>query len=129
MTDTTTITIDETETENYGLTDIPMAPCMNVEVIDRPRSYDVRPQYKTMGAAGMDLVADIEAPITIGPGETVTVGSGIKVALPNRYLVGLVFPKSGLGANEGLVLGNGVGVIDSDYRGEIKMAMGISVNP
>lgn len=77
------------------------------------------PEYKTAGAAGMDLIACIETPVVLQPGERRTIPTGIAIALPTPRLVGLVFARSGLASNHGIGLANGVGVIDSDYRGEI----------
>lgn len=77
------------------------------------------PEYKTQGAAGADL--RICVPITIPPNGSVMVSTGISMAIPEGY-VGLVFPRSGL-ANKGVTLKNSVGVIDSDYRGEIQVSL------
>lgn len=73
-------------------------------------------------AAGYDLYACLEAPVTIGPGETVTVGTGITAALPEGYF-GACFARSGLARKEGLRPANCVGVVDSDYRGEYLIAL------
>lgn len=73
-------------------------------------------------AAGYDLYACLEAPVTIGPGETVTVGTGITAALPEGYF-GACFARSGLARREGLRPANCVGVVDSDYRGEYLIAL------
>lgn len=76
------------------------------------------PQYQTPLSAGMDLVADLEEPIVIGPGERFTVPTGIAIALPAGY-EGQVRGRSGLGMRHGITLAQGVGTIDADYRGEI----------
>ena len=73
-------------------------------------------------AAGYDLYACLEAPVTIEPGETVTVGTGITAALPEGYF-GACFARSGLARREGLRPANCVGVVDSDYRGEYLIAL------
>lgn len=77
------------------------------------------PEYKTSGAAGMDLIAAVDEPIRLAPGERRLVPTGIAIALPSDELVALVYARSGLAGKHGIALANGVGVIDSDYRGEI----------
>jgi len=81
------------------------------------------PNRATAGSAGMDLCACMQAPITIAPRELVTVPTGIAIALPNSGCVALLFGRSGLGVKHGISLSNSVGVIDSDYRGEIKVGL------
>lgn len=81
------------------------------------------PQYATAGAAAMDLTACIDEPITIAPRQLASIPTGIAIALPGAEYVALVFARSGLGARHGISLSNGVGVIDSDYRGEIKVGL------
>lgn len=80
------------------------------------------PVYATAEAAGADLCACLEAPVTIGPGETVVIPTGLAVEIPRGY-VGLVFGRSGLALKRDLAPANKVGVIDSDYRGELKTAL------
>ena len=77
------------------------------------------PKYAHEGDAGADMRADIPRPLTIEPGGSAWVGTGVRVAIPDGY-VGLQFPRSGLGCNHGICLANGTGVIDSGYRGEIR---------
>lgn len=77
------------------------------------------PEYKHDGDAGADLRANIDGPLTIQPGESAWVPTGVRMAIPEGH-VGLQFPRSGLGCNHGLCLANGVGVIDSGYRGEVR---------
>lgn len=77
------------------------------------------PYRATSGSAGLDLCAAIEKSVTIAPGDLVSIPSGIAISLPNENYVALVFARSGLGVKHGITLSNGVGVIDSDYRGEI----------
>ena len=81
------------------------------------------PKYATAGAAAMDLTACIDEPITIAPRQLVSIPTGIAIALPSADYVALVFARSGLGVKHGISLSNGVGVIDSDYRGEIKVGL------
>lgn len=80
------------------------------------------PTYGTEYAAGADLYACLEDSVGIGPGETVMIGTGISMEIPDGY-AGLVFARSGLSCKKGLAPANKVGVIDSDYRGEIKVAL------
>lgn len=77
------------------------------------------PEYKSVGAAGVDLVAAVEEPVELAPGERRLIPTGVAVALPSPNFVALVYARSGLAAKHGIALANGVGVIDSDYRGEI----------
>lgn len=81
------------------------------------------PHYATDGAAAMDLCACLDEPVTLQPGERRVIPSGIAIALPSKDYVALVFARSGLGIKKGIALSNGVGVIDSDYRGECMVAL------
>ena len=87
--------------------------------IQRLRDNAVIPTRATEGSAGMDLHACIEQPVTIQPQQRVTIPTGIAVALPSNEFAVFLFARSGLGIKHGIALSNGVGVIDSDYRGEI----------
>ena len=80
------------------------------------------PQYGSAAAAGADLYALLESPVTVAPGETVLLSTGLSAEIPAGY-VGLVFARSSLGIKRGLAPANKVGVIDSDYRGEIKVGL------
>jgi len=82
----------------------------------------VLPQRGTIGAAGADLRALIDEPVTIQPGRTVLLPTGLAFEIPEGY-VGLVFARSSLGSKRGLAPANKVGVIDSDYRGEVMVAL------
>lgn len=81
------------------------------------------PHFATAGAAAMDLHACIEAPIALAPMQRTVIPTGIAIALPSADYVALVFARSGLGIKKGICLSNGVGVIDSDYRGEIGVGL------
>lgn len=81
------------------------------------------PYYASAGAAAMDLHACVDEPVLLKAGERCTVPTGIAIALPDAGYVALVFARSGLGIKKGICLSNGVGVIDSDYRGEIVVAL------
>ena len=81
------------------------------------------PCYETEGAAGLDLRACIDAPAEIAPGETLLVPSGIAIHIADPGLAAVVLPRSGLGHKHGIVLGNLVGLIDSDYQGPVLLSV------
>ena len=81
------------------------------------------PRFATAGAACMDLCACVDEAVTLNAGERRLVPTGIAIALPSPEYVALVFARSGLGIRKGVCLSNGVGVIDSDYRGEISVGL------
>ena len=91
---------------------------LEVRVLDA-RIRDMLPHYATAGAAGLDLRACLDAPLTLAPGDSQLVPSGIAIHLGDPSLAAVVLPRSGLGAKHGIVLGNLVGLIDSDYQGQI----------
>lgn len=80
------------------------------------------PQRQTEGSAGFDLQACIEAPVTLAPGGSYAFPTGIAAEIP-QGCAGLIFTRSGLGFKKGVAVRNGVGVIDSDYRGELRVPM------
>ena len=77
------------------------------------------PTYGSAGAAGLDLRACIDTPLTLEPGDSQLVSSGIAIHIGDPGYAALVLPRSGLGAKQGIVLGNLVGLIDSDYQGQV----------
>lgn len=81
------------------------------------------PNYASSGAAGMDLHACIDSSMTIEPGQRVRIPTGLAMELPGPHVVGLVYARSGLAWRSGLGLPNGVGVIDSDYTGELQVLL------
>ena len=81
------------------------------------------PAYQTPGSAAMDLAAVLDEPVTVEPRALVSIPTGLAIALPGPEWVALVFARSGLGIKHGIALSNGVGVIDSDYRGEIRVGL------
>jgi len=91
---------------------------IDVKVLDK-RLKGHLPAYATAGAAGLDLRACLEAPAELHPGETLLVPTGIAVHLADSGMAAMVLPRSGLGHKHGIVLGNLVGLIDSDYQGQI----------
>ena len=80
------------------------------------------PQYATQGSAGLDLRACIDAPMDIAPGQTVLIPTGLAVYIEDPSLAAMILPRSGLGHKHGIVLGNLVGLIDSDYQGELMVS-------
>lgn len=80
------------------------------------------PKYATEGSAGLDLCAVLDAPLTIEPGATHRIGTGLAVHIAQPGVAGLILPRSGLGTKHGIVMGNLVGLIDSDYQGELQIA-------
>ena len=80
------------------------------------------PSYATDGSAGLDLRACLDEPLEIKPGETKLIPTGIAIYIENPNFAGLVLPRSGLGHKHGIVLGNLVGLIDSDYQGELMLS-------
>ncbi len=88
----------------------------------------VIPQRATGGSAGMDLYAVLDEPVTLKPGETALIPTGIAIALESANEAAFIFPRSGLAIKHGIGLLNSVGVIDSDYRGEIKVGVINQIN-
>ena len=95
---------------------------LDVKILD-PRLKDKLPHYATSGAAGLDLRACIDQPVELKPGATELVPSGIAIHLTDPGLAAIVLPRSGLGHKHGIVLGNLVGLIDSDYQGQIFVSL------
>ncbi len=95
---------------------------LDVKILDS-RLRENLPQYATAGAAGLDLRACIDAPIELKPGATELIPSGIAIHLGDAGLAAMLLPRSGLGHKHGIVLGNLVGLIDSDYQGQIYVSL------
>lgn len=95
---------------------------LGVKILD-PRIREVLPHYATAGAAGLDLRACLNAPLTLMPGDSQLVPSGIAIHIGDPGFAALILPRSGLGAKHGIVLGNLVGLIDSDYQGPLMVSM------
>ena len=87
--------------------------------IKKLRENAVIPKRATAGSAGADLYACIEKDVTIRPGELAMIPTGIAIELPDSSMGAFLFARSGLGVKHGICLSNGVGVVDSDYRGEV----------
>jgi dUTP pyrophosphatase len=95
---------------------------LDVKILD-PRMRDALPRYSTAGAAGLDLRACIGEPVTLVPGAAELIPSGIAIHLSDPGLAAIVLPRSGLGHKHGIVLGNLVGLIDSDYQGQVMVSV------
>lgn len=80
------------------------------------------PEYATPGSAGMDLRACIDKPLRLHPGDTILIPTGLSIYIEDPGLAAIILPRSGLGHKHGIVLGNLVGLIDSDYQGEIMIS-------
>ncbi|MCU0968911.1 MAG: dUTP diphosphatase [Rubrivivax sp.] len=94
---------------------------VDLRILD-PRLVDRLPAYATPGSAGLDLRAAIDAPLTLAAGDAALVPTGIAIHLGDPGLAAMVLPRSGLGHKHGLVLGNLVGLIDSDYQGPLMVS-------
>lgn len=96
-------------------------PTIELKILDdRVRQH--LPAYATPGSAGMDLRACIEEPLTIAPGDTALIPTGVAIHIVDPALAAVVLPRSGLGHKHGIVLGNLVGLIDSDYQGPLMVS-------
>jgi len=94
---------------------------IDVKVLD-PRMAEQLPQYATPGSAGLDLRACLDGPLLLEPGQTVLIPTGIAIHIADPGLAALIVPRSGLGHKHGIVLGNLVGLIDSDYQGPLMVS-------
>jgi dUTP pyrophosphatase len=94
---------------------------VDIKILD-PRMKEQLPAYATPGSAGLDLRACIDAPITLQPGETVLVPTGLAIHVADPSYAAMILPRSGMGHKNGIVLGNLVGLIDSDYQGQLMIS-------
>jgi dUTP pyrophosphatase len=95
---------------------------LDVKILDA-RMKDFLPAYATAGSAGLDLRACLDAPIAIAPGSTHMIPTGLAIHVGDPGYAAVLLPRSGLGHKHGIVLGNLVGLIDSDYQGELKISV------
>ena len=102
--------------------DIASRPRLAVKILDE-RIKERMPRYATDGSAGMDLHALLDAPLTLPPGDCELVRTGLSIHIADPGLAGMILPRSGLGHKHGIVLGNLVGLIDSDYQGELMVSV------
>lgn len=95
---------------------------IDVKILDE-RLRDNPPHYATPGSAGLDLRACIDAPLQVVPAQTTLIRTGMAIHLADPGLAAMILPRSGLGHKHGIVLGNLVGLIDSDYQGELMVSV------
>ena len=93
---------------------------VHIKILDKRA---VMPQKATKGSAGVDLVAIMDKAKVIRPFQSIMVTTGMAVHMQSHEIAGFIFPRSGLGSKHGIVLGNGTGVIDSDYQGELQVCL------
>jgi dUTP pyrophosphatase len=107
---------------------------LDIKILDA-RMRDYLPAYATPGSAGLDLRACLDAPLTLEPGATALVPTGLAIHIEDPGYAAMILPRSGLGHKHGVVLGNLVGLIDSDYQGQLMIstwnrgAMAFVLNP
>ena len=94
---------------------------IDLQVLD-PRMAEQIPAYATPGSAGLDLRACLDAALTLAPGQTVLIPTGLAIHIADPGFAALILPRSGLGHKHGIVLGNLVGLIDSDYQGQLMVS-------
>jgi dUTP pyrophosphatase len=94
---------------------------IDIKVLD-DRMRDQLPAYATKGSAGLDLRACIDEPLTLAPGQTQLIPTGLAIHIQNPNYAAVILPRSGLGHKHGIVLGNLVGLIDSDYQGPLMVS-------
>ncbi|WP_299450211.1 dUTP diphosphatase [uncultured Pigmentiphaga sp.] len=94
---------------------------VDLKILDA-RMRDYLPSYATPGSAGLDLRACLDTPLTVSPGQTVLVPTGLAIHIADPGYAALILPRSGLGHKHGIVLGNLVGLIDSDYQGQLMVS-------
>jgi dUTP pyrophosphatase len=94
---------------------------IDLKVLD-PRAADALPAYATPGSAGLDLRAILDAPRVLAPGEAMLIPTGLAIHIGDPSLAAMILPRSGLGHKHGIVLGNLVGLIDSDYQGQLMVS-------
>ena len=94
---------------------------IEVKILD-PRLHESPPHYATTGSAGLDLRACLAAPLELAPGQTTLIKTGMAIHLADAGYAAMILPRSGLGHKHGIVLGNLVGLIDSDYQGQLMVS-------
>jgi dUTP pyrophosphatase len=98
-----------------------MTTTVDLKVLDA-RMAEQLPAYATPGSAGLDLRACLDAPVTLEPGQTTLIPTGLAIHIGDPGLAAIILPRSGLGHKHGIVLGNLVGLIDSDYQGQLMVS-------
>lgn len=96
---------------------------IQLKILDPRLGADIPlPQYATEGSAGLDLRACLDGPLTLSPGETQLISTGLAIHIADKHAAAILLPRSGLGHKHGVVLGNLVGLIDSDYQGPLMIS-------
>ena len=95
---------------------------IDLKILDQ-RMKDNLPAYATPGSAGLDLRACIDAPLVLQPGEVQLISTGISIFVKDPNYAAIIMPRSGMGHKNGIILGNTLGLIDSDYQGDLKMSL------
>lgn len=95
---------------------------LDVKILDS-RMKNNLPSYGTPGSAGLDLRACIDEPLTLAPGEVKLISTGIAIYVKDPSYAAIIMPRSGMGHKNGIILGNTLGLIDSDYQGDLKMSL------
>lgn len=103
------------------MADRPAMTPIDLKILD-PRVADALPAYATAGSAGLDLRAAIEAPLRLAPGDAALIPTGLAMHIADPGLAAMILPRSGLGHKHGIVMGNLVGLIDSDYQGPLMVS-------
>jgi dUTP pyrophosphatase len=98
-----------------------MSPIIDLKILD-PRMAEVLPAYATPGSAGLDLRACLDLPLVLQPGDAALIPTGLAMHIADPGLAAMILPRSGLGHRHGIVLGNLVGLIDSDYQGPLMVS-------
>jgi len=98
-----------------------MKPVIDLKVLDERMAAHL-PAYATAGSAGLDLRACLDAPLVLEPGQTQLIPTGLAIHIADAGLAAMILPRSGLGHKHGIVLGNLVGLIDSDYQGALMVS-------
>lgn len=97
---------------------------INIKIInDLIYKFSIFPKRATPGSAGLDLFACIDTPIILYPKKTHLISTGIAIHINNNKIAGMILPRSGIGHNYGIILGNTIGLIDSDYQGELLVSL------
>ena len=99
----------------------PLMPTIDLKILD-PRIAEQLPAYATPGSAGLDLRACLDSPLVLEPGQTQLIPTGLAIHIEDAGLAAMILPRSGLGHKHGIVLGNLVGLIDSDYQGPLMVS-------
>ena len=116
--------MDLTTDKPNVLTNAPSPVTIHFKILDSRLGQEFPlPQYATEGSAGLDLRACLNEPLTLTPGDSALIPSGLAIHIKHPQLAGMILPRSGLGHRHGIVLGNLVGLIDADYQGPLQISI------